>query len=150
MLVSVRSRKDVSLSRRALLVALCTVTAVAGGAGAQQSDPEALRARADSNGDGNIAWEEITALRAQTFARLDRNGDGVVNSSDSPPSPFSGRFSNALHTLQADFDADGDGEIVEAELTGAPSPLFEAGDTDGDNVLSADEILALREASAAN
>ena len=138
------------MARKSLLVALCIVTAIAGGADAQQGDSEAMTARADANGDGDITWEEMTALRAQTFARLDRNGDGVVNSSDSPPSPFSGRFSNALHTLQADFDADGDGEIVEAELTGAPSPLFEAGDTDGDNVLSADEILALREASAAN
>lgn len=137
------------MARKSLLVALCIVTAIAGGADAQQGDSEAMTARADANGDGDITWEEMTALRAQTFARLDRNGDGVVNSGDSPPRPFSGRFNNALQTLQADFDVDGNGEIVESEFMAAPAPMFEAGDTNGDSVLSAEEISALRGARAA-
>ena len=137
------------MARKSLLVALCIATAIAGGADARQGDPEAMTARADANGDGDITWEEMTALRAQTFARLDRNGDGVVNSGDSPPPPFSGRFNDALQTLQADFDANGDGEIVQSELLEAPAPMFEAGDSNRDSVLSAEEISALRGGRAA-
>lgn len=102
-------------------------------------------AEADANGDGNIAWQEMLDMRAATFERLDRNGDGVANSSDSPRfGPGKSKFNEALGKLK-NADANGDGQITRTEMMDAPSPLFEAGDTNGDKVLSSDELAALRD-----
>lgn len=119
--------------------------AVAGSASAQSMD---RLAEADANGDGNIEWQEMLDMRAGIFERLDRNGDGFVDSQDAPRfGPGRSRFAEALANLEG-ADADGDGRVTEAELLESPAPLFEEGDTDGDGVLSAEEIAALRETAA--
>jgi len=118
------------------------VSATAGHASAQDAS---RLAEADANGDGNIEWQEMLDMRADIFERLDRNGDGVANSSDSPRfGPGKSKFNEALGKLK-DADANGDGQITQTEMMDAPSPLFEAGDTDGDKVLSSDELAALRD-----
>lgn len=131
--------------RHLVILAACagTLVTVPELALAQERSPEAMIAKADSNGDGNIEWTEVTTLRSQTFQRMDRNGDGIVNSKDAPER-MAGRFNTALSKLQADYDVDRDGEITEAEMLEAPSPFFDAGDADGDGVLTADEMTALR------
>lgn len=114
---------------------------------AQPADMQEMINKADANGDGDITWSEIEAVRLEAFQRVDRNGDGVVNTADRPPRAFAGRFDQALERLQADFDSDQDGQITEAEMLAAPAPIFEQGDTDGNGVLTADEMAALRTSS---
>lgn len=128
--------------------ALVGVSLMAETAIAQMPDRSEMIARADTNQDGDIAWSEVTAMRSQSFDQLDRNGDGVINTDDSPPRAFAGRFNEALERVQADFDSDRDGEITQEEMLNAPAPMFEAGDTDGNGVLTAQEMAALQSSAA--
>lgn len=99
---------------------------------------------ADANGDGSVTWQEMMDMRVSVFGRLDRNGNGVVESGDSPAfGPGKSRFEQAFNSLRA-ADANRDGRITRSEMLNAPAPLFENGDTDGNRVLSANELAALR------
>lgn len=115
--------------------------AAVGNASAQDAN---RLAEADANGDGSITWQEMLDMRAGIFERLDRNGDGYADSKDSPGlGPAKKRYDEALGKVQ-NADANGDGRISKSEMLNAPAPLFENGDTNGDKVLSAAELSALR------
>ena len=130
------------------LVALAGGVATIAAAGAASAQDMDRIAEADANGDGNVEWQEMLDMRAAIFERLDRNGDGFADSADNPRmGPGKRRYTEALDQLQ-NVDADSDGRISQTEMLDAPAPLFDAGDTDGDKVLSADEIDALRETAA--
>lgn len=104
-------------------------------------------AEADANGDGKITWQEMVDMRAGIFERLDRNGDGFASSDDSPGmGPGKRRFSDAFDKVK-NTDANGDGRISKDEMLNGPAPLFDKGDIDGDKVLSAAELAALRQAT---
>jgi len=118
-------------------------------AAAQQRDPVEMLAEADANGDGAISWEEVVALRTQNFQRLDRNNDGYISANDRPRGPFGARFDEAFVQVKRQFDANSDGRVSRAEMIGAPAPVFKRGDVDGDGVLSAQELSALRAAAPA-
>lgn len=135
---------EVTRSNVIIAASIATILVTSSQASAQSADPEELISRADTNGDGNISWSEVTALRLDGFNRADRNNDGVVNSDDSPPRFLAARFNEAFEQLQANFDGDRDGEITQEEMLNAPAPMFEKGDVDEDGVLRADEIAALR------
>lgn len=124
---------------------LIGVILLGGAAWAQSAD---RLSEADANGDGAIEWQEMVDLRAAAFERLDRNDDGFADSGDAPRiGPAKSRFTEVLDQLSS-ADSDGDGRISKSEMLEAPSPAFENGDTDGDKVLSADELSALREAAS--
>ncbi|MEL6725256.1 MAG: hypothetical protein AAFP81_19860 [Pseudomonadota bacterium] len=127
----------------AVSIGLASTCLAAMPAAAQASNMQEMVEKADANGDGDISWSEIEAARLEVFQRVDRNGDGVVNTADRPPRAFAGRFDQALERLQTDFDSDRDGQITEAEMLAAPAPIFEQGDTDENGVLTADEMAAL-------
>ncbi|MEL6857841.1 MAG: hypothetical protein AAFO74_05610 [Pseudomonadota bacterium] len=127
----------------AVSIGLASTCLAAMPAAAQASNMQEMVEKADANGDGDISWSEIEAARLEVFQRVDRNGDGVVNTADRPPRAFAGRFDQALERLQADFDSDRDGQITEAEMLAAPAPIFEQGDTDENGILTADEMAAL-------
>lgn len=118
-------------------------------AAAQGKDPVEMLAEADANGDGAISWSEVVALRTQNFERLDRNKDGYISAKDRPQGPFGARFDEAFAQVQKQFDADSDGRVSRSEMLDAPGPVFAKGDVDGDGVLSAEELSALRAAAAA-
>lgn len=138
-----------TLLRRAAFVLAVSAPILAMPATAQAQNPQEMLEQADANRDGSVAWEEVVALRVSSFARLDRNGDGFIDSADRPPSRFGRRFDEAFTGLAAQYDANADQRISQSELIDAPAPLFEKGDTDGDNVLSQQEMQALRDAAAA-
>jgi len=117
-------------------------------ASAQEPAPTEMLSRADSNGDGDVSWDEVMALRADSFERLDRNSDGVINADDSPNRLLKARFDEAFERVQANFDGDRDGQVTREEMMGAPAPVFEKGDVDGDGVLTAEETAALRDTQA--
>lgn len=132
-------RRSLVLAASLIAVSLCASQAIA-----QAGSKQEMIARADTNGDGDISWAEVSELRLETFNRVDRNGDGVVNSEDSPPRAFAGRFNEAMDTLRADFDTDRDGEITQEEMLNAPAPMFETGDVNQDGILTAEEMADLR------
>jgi Ca2+-binding EF-hand superfamily protein len=117
-------------------------------AAAQARDPVQLISEADANGDGAVSWAEVVSMRTQTFARLDRNKDGYISSSDRPRGAFGQRFDQAFGKVKGQFDANGDNRVSRAEMVDAPSPVFDRGDTNGDRILSAEELAALRSAAS--
>jgi hypothetical protein len=140
---------NVKVSISAGLAALLMVVGVSP-AFAQNRDPVQLLAEADANGDGAISWSEVIALRTQNFERLDRNGDGYIDANDRPRGPFGARFDEAFTQVKSQFDANGDQRVSRAEMIDAPAPVFTQGDVDGNGVLSAEELSALRAALPAN
>lgn len=103
-----------------------------------------MLARADSNGDGSVTWAEFASMRADMFAKLDRNDDGFVDTKDRPRL-MANRFDQAYRGL-AQADANGDGRVSRTELQNGRAPAFDAADTDDDRVLSAKEIAAIKAA----
>ena len=61
------------------------------GPDASDRGPERFIERADTDGDGNVTLEELNAMHAtqtaEHFARMDSNGDGVINGDDPRPEP---------------------------------------------------------------
>ena len=118
-------------------------------AAAQARDPVQLISEADANRDGAVSWAEVIAMRTQTFARLDRNRDGLISAADRPWGAFAARFDQAFASVKSQFDANSDNRVSRAEMVDAPSPAFDRGDANGDRVLSAQELAALRSAAPA-
>ena len=110
---------------------------------AQEASPLERLIEADANEDGDVSWEEVVGMRETMFSRLDRNEDEFVDGEDRGPFGFRDRFRQAVEEVTARFDANGDDRVSKSELVDAPAPLFEEGDTNDDDVLSADEIAAL-------
>jgi len=128
----------------ASLIGAVTLISLPGTASAQSAEQ---LAQADSNGDGSVSKQELLDMRAANFGKLDRNGDGFVDSKDSPAmGPPKKKFEGALAQVKA-ADANGDGRIAKQEMVGAPTPRFDAADKDKNGVLSSQEIAALRAAA---
>ena len=132
-----------------LVAGAAAMTMIAVPASAQGVDPEDMMTRADANRDGDISRDELIALRTDSFERLDRNGDGVISADDAPGRPFVARFNAAFERVQSNFDVDRDGQVTRGEMLDAPAPVFEQGDVDGDDVVTAEEIATLRERRSA-
>ena len=127
-----------------LLASALAVLGMAGlsapAAAQQGQDPMEMLDQADRNGDGSITWAEVMASRESTFAQLDRNRDGFADSQDRPRIGGD-RFDQAMRQF-ASADANRDGRISRSEFMNAPSPQFDAADTNKDRVLSPAEIRA--------
>lgn len=133
-----------SLTQAAVLaLTVCGLAAAPASAQSPGSDAEKRLAQADANGDGNITLEEVAASRTAMFIRLDRNEDGIVDAADRPRGFGGRRFDDALTRVLAQFDANGDDRLTLTEMVDAPMPMFTAGDTDNDGVLTAEERAAL-------
>lgn len=101
----------------------------AGGPGGPGGGPADMLARLDADGDGKLTRAEFAA----PFAMLDRDGNGVIDTSEMPAGgPGGGRL--------ARLDTDGDGKLTRAEFE-AP---FARLDRDGDGVASQAEMAAIR------
>ncbi|MFN0024951.1 MAG: hypothetical protein ACKVS5_13745 [Parvularculaceae bacterium] len=139
------------MKRSLLLAALGLAALVSGAANAQANDPYRLMMSADANKDGKVSRDELIASRGSMFARLDRNGDGVLNSADQRKSrPRLAQVETArMDQLKADFDANGDGAIAKDEFVTGPTPLFDAADANGDNFVDETEAKAAKAAAAA-
>ncbi|WP_323762919.1 hypothetical protein [Maricaulis sp.] len=144
------------------------------GGGAAMRAVMMLRA-ADANGDNSITRAEVDSLQGEMFAWMDRNGDGYLDEADQSPVRQRLRAIHEAEAEDGDghggmrgrgqgrrggegrrggpdgegpgrhFDADEDGRISRAEFLGGENRLFEMLDTDGDDVITPDELDAASE-----
>ena len=103
---------------------------------------------ADANHDGKITKQEYLDARAGQFARLDRNGDGVIDDADSRDTGNrSERAQRAAGAMRGRIDANNDGKITKEEFVNAPAMLFDRFDADKNGELDAKELEAARSAA---
>jgi Ca2+-binding EF-hand superfamily protein len=104
----------------------------------------AMLESADADHDGKVTRQEFTDARAAQFARLDRNGDGVVDDADSGERAKGNQRAAAI---RARLDTNSDGKISKEEFVNSPSLLFNQFDANHDEVLDAKELEAARSAA---
>jgi len=92
--------------------------------------------RLDSNGDGQITWEEAVPSREQDFARMDTNHDQRIT-----PAEYAGAMPFGT------FDRNTDGAIVQAEFMATHRMMFLKFDADADQRISPPEFAAAQQAA---
>lgn len=101
--------------------------------------------QADANRDGAITRAELIDWRKANFSRFDRNRDGLLSDGDIPRLVMGTSIAAQFDELKTQFDINRDGRVTRDEFVGAPTLLFDAADTNRDNVLTRAE----RDAAAA-
>lgn len=92
--------------------------------------------QSDANADGKVTRREYDAHRADIFARLDRNGNGVVSEEDAPRIRFAKRkYTEKLEQVLAMADKNGDGRLSRAEWDKPERDIFALVDQDGDGII---------------
>lgn len=133
------------------LIICAALTGAALGAGAvpaQAQDMNAIQAALfpDPDGDGATSKDEMMAAAEARFAKLDANGDGVIDSGEAASAP-GGR-------MLARADANGDGNVTRDEMLAATATRFERMDLNHDGKVDSterDQIMAmLRDRGAGN
>jgi Ca2+-binding EF-hand superfamily protein len=90
----------------------------------------------DANGDGKVTRTEYDAYRADIFAKLDRNGNGVASQDDAPRVRFAkNKFTGKLEQVLAMADKNGDGMLTRAEWNTPEKDIFALVDQDKDGVI---------------
>jgi Ca2+-binding EF-hand superfamily protein len=81
-------------------------------------------------------------MRADLFARADKNADGVVTREEAEQGRrrFRERLTGSAKTPLEQADLNGDGQVTREEFLNAPRPLFERADTNGDGRLTEAEF----------
>ncbi|WP_372840690.1 EF-hand domain-containing protein [Phaeovulum sp.] len=109
-------------------------------------------AKLDTNADGKLTMEEITAARDAATSTLDANADGKIDASELTAYQMAQVEERSKLTVAA-LDADGDGALSAAELAGhqivrlpptLPQAVFDRIDADKDGAISQDEFDAAK------
>ena len=96
--------------------------------------------RADTDGDGMISRAEFMAQADARFARMDKNGDGVITADEMGGMAGRGPGGGLMAA-----DTNHDGKISRAEFTAQAAAHFAKLDANGDGQISPDEMKAVME-----
>lgn len=107
-------------------------------------DLAALVADGDRNGDGAITRAEFLAARDRSFVRLDADRSGLLSRAELERAAPGPQARLAIGLGFSRFDTDRDSGVSRAELRAGPTLAFERADRNGDGVLDAGEIRAIR------
>ncbi|WP_157017873.1 EF-hand domain-containing protein [Mesorhizobium xinjiangense] len=112
-----------------ILAAAITFVAGTGLAAAQQAPAmhEGHLDRLDANNNGGVSQQEYEAFMVESFARLDKNGDGVLIESEVTEVLTPEQFRTT--------DKNGDGRVSRDEFRRQVMSDFAAADRDGDGHL---------------
>lgn len=136
--------KNIAQAFGGTLVALSCFTA--SGAIAQPSDEQIekiteMMTEADLNEDGQTTRFELNQHRAQMFAKLDRNEDGIIDKGDRPRLLIARRkFDPAFQQVSSIFDSNNDERITLDEWNRSDPDLFSMLDQNGDEVIDRSEL----------
>lgn len=112
-----------------LAAAAVAIAATVASAEVPPRSPTELLQWMDSDGDGRVGLQEYQYYLSRGFRTLDRNGDGMVDSSELPAGVHSGgrrkavdltRHERSLAQAFARQDVDHDGFLDAAELAAPP------------------------------
>ena len=97
----------------------------------------------DKDGNGTISVEEMTVQKKEFFDKIDADGNGTINKEEA----------RAFHEMKREerkerhssrmleiLDKDKDGTVTKEEFAAASEARFEAADSNNDGVLSGDEL----------
>lgn len=102
-------------------------------------------AKMDADHDGVVTRAEFVAHRAAMFDRMDQNRDGLVSPADFPRlARFRPEGYRRLTAALQQADANGDGAVSRAELTAAPTTLFDRADANHDGRIDTTEADAAK------
>jgi hypothetical protein len=93
--------------------------------------------------------DEAAAQAQARFARIDRNGDGVLTTDELPTPRAGNERGGSAGGMLARFDRDGDGKLSAAEFGAGALALFDSQDADHDGRISDAERAAWRERAMA-
>ena len=131
----------------AMTFGICAATfpAIAQMRGAGGGNPLAVFATADADHDGKVSREEYANTRDVRFAMMDRNGDGVISKADfAEILAERPQAAERIEQTIAAGDSDKDGKISKAEWHGAPMPIFDRLDANGDGFVDKAEVTKAR------
>lgn len=123
------------------IIAAAALACVALPAMAQPSPEQLEKLRdilteSDVNGDGKVTRAEYDAHRADLFAKLDRNGNGVASEEDAPKIRVAKRkYTEKLEQVLSMADKNGDGMLSRAEWEQPERDIFALVDQDEDGVI---------------
>ena len=136
------------MKRLPLVAALSIALAAAAAHAASPTGAQGTRAKIDANGDGMIDRSEAAAhpRLAERFDQLDKNRDGKIDASERPQRGQGGAPGGRHGGGMAKLDVNGDGAISLDEAAGHQRLLdkFEMIDTNADASLSRQELQAWR------
>lgn len=132
----------------ALALALPSIVQ-ARGAGGQGAEPMPAFEAMDADKDGSVTQAEVAAFRAAAVAGADSNKDGLIDIDEltAHETSIAARLAqdHAARRMQAQ-DVDGDGKLSVEEMLAPPAPprMFARLDSDGDGALSKAEFDAAK------
>lgn len=96
----------------------------------------------DTDKDGALSQEELSARGDVMFAKMDTNGDGVVTSEEAVKAAEARQAERAAKRAEKRFsrlDADGDGKVTKAEFDAIGEKRFAKMDENGDGKIEKGE-----------